>query len=96
VSVNQAQIHTFSGEIRKSVLCQFLQNTAIGLAISDKKIIPWKTEWTDWFVPAEFRLFRGTGNSRNSVPNHSLADKNAWNSVQWNKNRNKPSELQKL
>jgi hypothetical protein len=34
------------------------------------------------FVPAEFRLFRGTENSRNSVPNHSAEEKNVWNSVQ--------------
>ncbi len=28
-----------------------------------------------------FRLFRETGNTRNSVPSHSAEDKNAWNSV---------------
>jgi hypothetical protein len=64
------------------------------LAISDKKIIPRKTELTDnWFVPAKFRLFLGTGNSRNSVQNHSAEEKNVWNSVTWNKNRTKFSEL---
>jgi hypothetical protein len=66
----------------------------IGLAISDQKIIPRKTELTDnWFVPAEFRLFRGTENSWNSVQNHFAEEKNVWNSVTWNKNRRKLSEL---
>jgi hypothetical protein len=37
------------------------------------------------FVPAEFRLFCGTENSRNSVPNHSAEEKKARNSVPWNK-----------
>jgi hypothetical protein len=56
------------------------------MAISDKKIIPRKTELTDnWFVPAEFRLFLGTENSWNSVQNHSAEEKNVWNSVTWNK-----------
>ncbi len=45
------------------------------------------------FVPAEFRLFHGSGNSRNSVPKHSAEDKNAQNSVTWNKNRSKLSEF---
>jgi hypothetical protein len=35
----------------------------------------------------------GTENSRNSVPNHSSEEKNAWNSVLWNKNRSKFSEF---
>jgi hypothetical protein len=38
-----------------------------------------------WFVPAAFRLFHGTENSRNSVPNNSPEEKNARNSVPWNK-----------
>jgi hypothetical protein len=29
----------------------------------------------NWFVPAEFRLFCGTENSRNSIPNHSAEEK---------------------
>jgi hypothetical protein len=41
----------------------------------------------------EFQLFRGTENSRNSVPSHSTEEKNVWNSVPWNKNRSKLSEL---
>ncbi len=54
------------------------ENAGLGLEISVKKIIPRKTEWTDtWFVPAEFRLFRGTKNSRNSVPNHFLEEETA-------------------
>jgi hypothetical protein len=40
-----------------------------------------------------FRQISGTGNSRNSFPNHSLEEKNAWTSVQWDKNRCKPSEF---
>jgi hypothetical protein len=36
-------------------------------------------------VTAEFRLFRGTEKSRNSVPNRSAQEKNARNSVPWNK-----------
>ncbi len=49
-----------------------------------------KTEQTEqWFVRAEFQLFRGTENSRNSVSNHSAVDKNARNSVPWNKIRSK-------
>ncbi len=42
---------------------------------------------------AEFRLFRGTENFRNSVPNRSAEEKNAWNSVPWNKIRGKRSEF---
>ncbi len=88
-----------------------------------QKIIPRKTEQTKqfWFVPAEFRrnsggipaefrLFRGTEISWNSVPNHSVEkktlysgtkieadswtsaeEKNARNSVRYNKNRSKLS-----
>jgi hypothetical protein len=54
------------------------------LAISDKIIIPpWKTELMEQLVgPAEFWLFRGKENSRNSVPNLSAEEKNARNSVQ--------------
>ncbi len=46
-----------------------------GWQFPTKKLIRGKQNGqNNWFVPAEFRLFRGTGNSRNSVPNHSLAD----------------------
>jgi hypothetical protein len=45
------------------------------------------------FIPAEFRLFRGTENSRNSIPNHSVGEKNARSSVQWIKSRSKLSEF---
>jgi hypothetical protein len=34
----------------------------------------------------EFRLFRGTENSRNSIPNLSVEEKTIRNSVRWNKN----------
>jgi hypothetical protein len=44
-------------------------------------------------ILAAFRLFRGTEISRNSVPNHSVEEKNAWNSVQWNKNRSRLLEF---
>jgi hypothetical protein len=47
----------------------------------------------NWFVPAEFRLFRETENFRNSVPNRPAEEKNARNSVPWNKNRSKLSEF---
>ncbi len=48
-------------------------------------------EWTEKLVyssgiPAVPR----TGNSWNSVPNHYLKEKNAWNSVQWDKNEANP------
>ncbi len=46
----------------------------------------------NWFVRTKFRLFRGTENSCNSVTNHSAQEKNARNSVPWNKNRSKLSE----
>jgi hypothetical protein len=62
------------------------------LAISDKKNYS-AEDGIDgfWFVPAEFRLFRGTENSRNSVPKHSAEEKKVRNSVPWNKNRSKLS-----
>jgi hypothetical protein len=40
----------------------------------------------------EFRLFRGTKTSRNSVPNPFSEVKTARNSVPWNKNRSRLSE----
>jgi hypothetical protein len=71
----------------------------VGLEISDKKNYSRedKNSRNNWFVPAKFRLFRRTDNSRNDVPNHSAEEKKAWNSVPWNKNIGKfskfPSEL---
>jgi hypothetical protein len=48
----------------------------LGLAISDRKLFRGRrNRRKNWFVPAEFRLFRGTENSRNSVPNHSAEEK---------------------
>jgi hypothetical protein len=67
--------------------------SGIGLAISDKKVFRGgRKRRNNWFVLAEFRLFRGTENSRNSVPNRSIEEKNARNSEPWNKNRSKISE----
>jgi hypothetical protein len=44
----------------------------LGLAISDKKLFRGRRNIrNNWFVPAEFRLFRGKEKSRNSVPNHA-------------------------
>ncbi len=60
-----------------------------------QKIIPRKTNLhgTNRFDPAEFRLFCGIENSWNSVLNYSAEEKNARNSVLWNKNRSKLSEF---
>jgi hypothetical protein len=45
----------------------------VGLEISDKKNYSRedKNSRNNWFVPAKFRLFHRTDNSRNYVPNHS-------------------------
>jgi hypothetical protein len=68
--------------------------TRLGLAISDKKLFRDGQNWlNNWFVPAKFWLFRGTENSRNSVPNRSAEEKNARNSVPWNNIRSKLSEF---
>jgi hypothetical protein len=53
----------------------------VGLAISDKKLFHRRRN--NWFVPAEFWLFRETENSPNYVPNRSA----------WNKIRCKRSEI---
>jgi hypothetical protein len=55
----------------------------IGLAISDKKLfrLRWNKGKT-WLFPTEFQLFRGKENSRNSIPNLSVEEKNARNSVE--------------
>jgi hypothetical protein len=69
--------------------------THLGLAISNKKNYSCgrRNRRHNWFVPAEFRLFRGTENSRNSVLNRYTEEKNARNSVPWNKNRRKLTEF---
>ncbi len=46
-----------------------------------------------WLIPTEFRLFRGTENSRNSFPDHSEEDKNVRNSIPLNRNKSKPSKI---
>jgi hypothetical protein len=61
--------------------------------MSDKKFRGRRNRRNNWFVPAEFWLFRGTDKSRNSVPNHSVEEKNAQNSVQCNEKRSNFSEF---
>jgi hypothetical protein len=66
----------------------------IGLAISDKKLFRGRrNRRNNWLLPAEFLLLRGPENSQNSVPNHSAEEKNARNSLPWNKNRSKLLEF---
>ncbi len=66
----------------------------VGLAISYKRLFRGRrNKWSNWFVSAEFRLFLGTENSRNSIPNHFAEEKNAQNSVPWNKNRSELLEF---
>ncbi len=51
----------------------YSERGGIGLAISDKKLFRGRRnrrKKNNWFFPAEFRLFRGTENSRNSVLNY--------------------------
>jgi hypothetical protein len=71
---------------------KIFENAGLGLAISDKKIIPQKTEWTEHLVYSG-RVVPRNRNCRNAVPKHFLEEKNAWNSEQWNKKRSKPSEF---
>jgi hypothetical protein len=47
----------------------------LGLANSYKKLFRGRRNRWNWFGPAEFRLFRGTENSRNSVLSHSAEQK---------------------
>jgi hypothetical protein len=49
------------------------------LSVSEKKIFRGTAEQTEIknFL-VEFRLFRGTENAQNSVPNHSEAEKNTY------------------
>ncbi len=76
------------------IFSQVFYSSIVGLAISDKKLLCGRrNRRNNWFVPPEFRLFRGTENSRNSIPNRSIEEKNARNSVPWNKNRSKLSEF---
>ncbi len=72
----------------------FRDHSRLGLAISDKKLFlgKWNRQ-NSCFVSGEFRLFRGTENFRNSVPNHSTEEKNARPGLPWNKNRNNLSEF---
>ncbi len=64
--------------------CIFLNQLVFkkGWQFPTKKLFRGRRNWRkNWFFPTEFRLFRGRGNSRNSVPNHSAEEKNVWNSV---------------
>jgi hypothetical protein len=60
----------------------------LGLGISDKKIIPRKTELTEQMVISDgIPAVPRNRNSRNSIPNPSAEEKTTGNSVPWNKNR---------
>jgi hypothetical protein len=66
----------------------------IGLGISDKKIIPRKTELTEQLVISHGILAVPRNRiSRNSVPNPSAEEKTSRNSVPRNRNRSKLSEV---
>jgi len=62
---------------------QLLTTSRIGLLFFEKKIIPQDTGNIRIFrlFKSEFPLFRGTEKAQNSVPNHSVEDKNAQNSI---------------
>ncbi len=73
-----------TGNVKRGV------ESTVGLAISAKKLFPGRRNRRNkWLIPTEFRLFLGTENSRNSVPNHSEEDKNARNSIPLNRNTSK-------
>ncbi len=62
--------------------------SGVGLGISDKKIIPRKTELTEQMVISDgIPAVPRNRNSRNSVPNPSVEEKTTRNSVPWIKNR---------
>ncbi len=67
----------------------------VGLGISDKKKFRGDgiCRQNKWLFPMEFRLFRGSENPRNSVPNPSAEQKTTRNSVPLEKNRSKLSEF---
>ncbi len=68
--------------------------TKVGLEISDKKIIPRKTEQTEQMVISDgIPAVPRNRNSRNSVPNPSAEEKTVRNSVPLNKNISKLSEF---
>ncbi len=63
------------------------RNLRVGLGISDKKIIPRKTEQTEQLVISDgIPAVPRNRNSRNSVPNPSAEEKTTRNSVLGNKN----------
>jgi hypothetical protein len=66
----------------------------IGLGISDKKIIPRKTELTEQMVISDGNpAVPRNRHSRNSVPNPSAEEKTMRNSVPWIKNRSMLAEF---
>jgi hypothetical protein len=90
------------------VLLAYLMLSELGLGISDKKIIPRKTELTEQMVisvgipvvPRNRNSRNSVPNpsaeektSRNSVPNPSAEEKTSRNSVPRNRNRSKLSEF---
>jgi hypothetical protein len=87
----------FSDESPKYRFCKVSSpgKSPLGLGISEEKKLfrGRRYKRNNCFVPAEFRLFRGTENSWNSIPNHSAEEKNARSSVPWNKNRSKLPEF---
>ncbi len=76
---------------RLCILDNFLR---LGLGISDKKIIPRKTEVTEQMVISDgIPAVPRNRNARNSVPNPSAEEKKVRNSVPLNKNISKLSEF---
>ncbi len=76
-----------TGIEKKSYMCH------LGLGISDKIIIPRKTELTEQTVISDgIPAVPRNRNSRNSVPNPSAEEKTTRNSVPWIKNRSMLTE----
>ncbi len=72
----------------------FDREPQLGLGISNKKIIPRKTEHTEQMVISDgIPAVPRKRNSRNSVPNPSVEEKTTRNSVPWTKNRSKISKF---
>jgi hypothetical protein len=74
--------------------CSLPNGARVGLGISDKKIIPRKTELTEQMVISDgIPAIPRNRNSRNSGPNPSAEEKTSRNSVPRNSNRSKLSEF---
>ncbi len=66
----------------------------LGLGISDKKIIPRKTEQTEQMVISDgIPVVPRNRNCRNSVPNPSAEEKTSRNSVPWIKKQKEPLRI---